>query len=92
MDCKTVHMGPKPIHADGKLIGMSPKKIDTIVVAILDNETESDAPTLPAKIAWKIDEKNAKFVKPLHRRTSLSARRYQYLGWWPLAREARVNG
>jgi hypothetical protein len=38
------------------------KESKTIVVAILDNETESDAPMLPAKIAWKIDEKNAKFV------------------------------
>jgi hypothetical protein len=32
------------------------------IVAILDNETESDAPTLPAKTAWKIAEKSAKFV------------------------------
>ena len=38
------------------------KESKAIVVAILDNETESDAPTLPAKIAWKIDEKSAKFV------------------------------
>jgi hypothetical protein len=38
------------------------KETKAIVVAILDNETESGAPTLPAKIAWKIDEKKAKFV------------------------------
>ena len=38
------------------------KESKTIVVAILDNETGSDAPTLPARIAWKIDERNAKFV------------------------------
>lgn len=41
---------------------MNGKESKAIVVAILDNETESDAPTLPAKTAWKIDEKNAKFV------------------------------
>jgi hypothetical protein len=38
------------------------KETKAIVVAILDTETESGAPTLPAKIAWKIDEKQAKFV------------------------------
>lgn len=38
------------------------KESKAIVVAILDNETESDAPTLPPKTAWKIDEKSAKFV------------------------------
>lgn len=38
------------------------KETKTIVVAILDNEKENDAQTLPAKIAWKIDEKKAKFV------------------------------
>jgi hypothetical protein len=38
------------------------KETKAIVVAILDTETESGAPTLPAKIAWKIDEKKAKFV------------------------------
>ncbi len=38
------------------------KEAKAIVVAILDAETESGAPTLPAKIAWKIDEKQGKFV------------------------------
>jgi len=38
------------------------KETKAIVVAILDTETESGAPTLPAKVAWKIDEKKAKFV------------------------------
>jgi hypothetical protein len=41
---------------------MNGKESKAIVVAVLDNETGSDAPTLPAKVAWKIDEKNAKFV------------------------------
>ena len=41
---------------------MNGKETKAKVVAILDSETESGAPTLPAKIAWKIDEKNAKFV------------------------------
>jgi hypothetical protein len=41
---------------------MNGKETKTIVVAILDAETESGAATLPAKIAWKIDEKKAKFV------------------------------
>lgn len=38
------------------------KETKTIVVAILNTETESGAAALPAKIAWKIDEKKAKFV------------------------------
>lgn len=38
------------------------KETKAIIVAILDTETESGAPRLPAKIAWKIDEKKAKFV------------------------------
>ena len=38
------------------------KETKASVVAILDAETESGAPTLPAKIAWKIDEKKGKFV------------------------------
>jgi hypothetical protein len=38
------------------------KETKAIIVAIMDTETESGAPTLPAKIAWKIDEKKAKFV------------------------------
>jgi hypothetical protein len=37
------------------------KETKTIVVAILNTETESGA-TLPAKTAWKIDEKTTKFV------------------------------
>jgi hypothetical protein len=41
---------------------MNGKETKTIVVAILDAEAESGAATLPAKIAWKIDEKKAKFV------------------------------
>jgi hypothetical protein len=47
---------------------MNGKETKMIVVAILEAETESGAPTLPAKVAWKIDEKNGKFV-------SLSAER-----------------
>ena len=38
------------------------KKTEDEVIAILDNEKESDEKMLPAKVAWKIDEKNAKFV------------------------------
>ena len=38
------------------------KETKAIIVAILDTETESGAPRLPAKIAWKIDEEKAKFV------------------------------
>ncbi len=38
------------------------KETKAIVVAVLDAETESGAQTLPAKVAWKIDEKSAKFV------------------------------
>jgi hypothetical protein len=38
------------------------KETKTIVVAILNTETESGAATLPAKTAWKIDEKTTKFV------------------------------
>ena len=49
------------------------KETKASVAAILDAATESGAPTLPAKIAWKIDEKKGKFVSLSHRRTSLSA-------------------
>jgi hypothetical protein len=35
---------------------------DAIVFAILDNEKETSEHTLPAKIAWRIDEKKGKFV------------------------------
>ena len=41
---------------------MNGKETKTIVVAILNTETEGGAAMLPAKIAWKIDEKKAKFV------------------------------
>ena len=41
---------------------MNGKETKTIVVAILNTETESGAATLPATIAWKIDEKKTKFV------------------------------
>src|SRR3954467_398802 len=32
------------------------------IIAVLDNEKETEEKMLPAKVAWKIDEKNAKFV------------------------------
>lgn len=35
---------------------------EEVVFAILDNEKETDEKTLPAKVAWKIDVKKAKFV------------------------------
>jgi hypothetical protein len=38
------------------------KETKAIVVAILDAATDSSAPALPAKIAWKVDEKQGKFV------------------------------
>jgi hypothetical protein len=41
---------------------MNGKEGKDIVVAILDNEKETDASALPAKVAWKIDQKNMKFV------------------------------
>ena len=41
---------------------MNGKESKTIVVAILDSETESGTAALPAKVAWKIDEKTSKFV------------------------------
>ncbi len=41
---------------------MNGKETQTVVVAILDNEKQIGAPTLPAKVAWKIDEKKMKFV------------------------------
>ena len=42
-----------------ELIG---KESKDILVAILDNEKAADASALPAKIAWKIDQKKMKFV------------------------------
>ena len=38
------------------------KENKDILVAILDNEKGTDASTLPAKVAWKIDQKKMKFV------------------------------
>jgi hypothetical protein len=38
------------------------KESKDIVVAILDNEKETNAYPLPAKVAWKIDQKKKKFV------------------------------
>ena len=38
------------------------KENEDIVVAILDNEKESDASVLPAKVVWKVDQKKMKFV------------------------------
>jgi hypothetical protein len=35
---------------------------EEVVFAILDNEKEANEKTLPAKVAWKIDVKKAKFV------------------------------
>jgi hypothetical protein len=41
---------------------MNGKESKDILVAILDNEKETDANALSAKIAWKIDQKKMKFV------------------------------
>jgi hypothetical protein len=41
---------------------MSGKESKDIVVAILDNEKETNASALTAKAAWKIDQKEMKFV------------------------------
>jgi hypothetical protein len=41
---------------------MNGKEGKDIVVAILDNEKETDASALTAKVAWKIDQKKMKFV------------------------------
>jgi len=38
------------------------KESKDILVAILDNEKATDASTLTAKVAWKIDQKKMKFV------------------------------
>ena len=38
------------------------KESKDILVAILDNEKETGASALPAKVAWKIDQKKMKFV------------------------------
>lgn len=38
------------------------KKTDGEIIAVLDNEKETNEKMLPAKVAWKIDEKKAKFV------------------------------
>ena len=42
---------------------MNEKESKDIVVAILDNEKETGASALTAKVAWKIDEKKMKFVR-----------------------------
>ena len=39
------------------------KESKDILVAILDNEKETDASALTAKLAWKIDQKKMKFVR-----------------------------
>ena len=41
---------------------MNGKESEDIVVAILDNEKDAGASALPAKVAWKIDQKKMKFV------------------------------
>jgi hypothetical protein len=41
---------------------MSGKESKDIVVAILDNEKDTSASVLTAKVAWKIDQKEMKFV------------------------------
>src|SRR6202030_2734439 len=41
---------------------MNGKESKDIVVAILDNEKEPGAKMLPAKVAWKIDQKKMKFI------------------------------
>jgi hypothetical protein len=41
---------------------MNGKESKDIVVAILDNEKETDANALTAKVAWRIDQKKMKFV------------------------------
>jgi hypothetical protein len=38
------------------------KESKDILVAILDNEKETGASALPAKVAWKIDQKKMKFI------------------------------
>ncbi|HJX98637.1 MAG TPA: hypothetical protein VJ281_07155 [Chthoniobacterales bacterium] len=46
----------------GSMCEINGKKSNDLVVAILDNEKETDAKMLPAKVAWKLDEKKMKFV------------------------------
>ena len=46
----------------GMMCEMNGKEIKDIVVAILDDEKEPGANMLPAKVAWKIDQKKMKFV------------------------------
>jgi hypothetical protein len=41
---------------------MNGKESKDILGAILDNEKATDASALPAKVAWKIDQKKMKFV------------------------------
>ena len=46
----------------GSLCEINGKESDDIVLAILDNEKGTDAKMLPAKVAWKLDQKKMKFV------------------------------
>jgi hypothetical protein len=46
----------------GTMCEINGKKSNDLVVAILDNEKKTDAKALPAKVAWKIDQKKMKFV------------------------------
>jgi hypothetical protein len=41
---------------------MNGKESKDLVVAILDNEKDTSASVLTAKVAWKIDQKEMKFV------------------------------
>jgi hypothetical protein len=58
---------PVPAHSkqSPQFIGtceVNGKEMKAAVIAILDGQGASDAAMLPAKVAWKIDEKNGKFV------------------------------
>jgi hypothetical protein len=46
----------------GMMCEINGKESKDIVVAILDDEKEPGANMLPAKVAWKIDQKKVKFV------------------------------
>ena len=41
---------------------MNGKESKDVVIAILDNEKDAGASSLPAKVAWKIDQNKMKFV------------------------------
>jgi len=56
---------PPHSKASPEFLGMcdiNGKESEDIVVAILDDEKEPGASALPAKVAWKIDQKKMKFV------------------------------